>query len=83
MNIQEALNRNRCWRRKGRDKWWKPRTSLYRLNISCEDILADDYEVKEHITKIDLETAWDKTVRNRDSYPEKSPVAILAEELGL
>ena len=78
MNIQEAINSNKRYRRKGELGWYDAVPDFPHYIFCMRDILAEDWELEEvkkavTITREQLEEAWLKSLSLKE----------LAEELGL
>lgn len=77
MNIQEAMNSGKKYRRSS-DKmgWYHPPADYPHYKFTVEQVLSDDWEVEEKsvtITREQLEEAWLKSLSLKE----------LAKELGL
>lgn len=97
MNIVDAIKSGRLHRRKSQREWCYPMSSTNKKDIifinaySIEDILADDWEVKEVqsvITKEDFEEAWKRATKKAGGidmvYGHYLPFRdLVAKELGL
>lgn len=84
MNIIEAIKSgNKCKRRCWKKQWIGPGINDQRgAYLTIEDLLADDWEVKETtntITRSQFEAAWKRVV----IYDAPQVKELLAKELGL
>jgi hypothetical protein len=68
MTIIEAVNQNKPFKRQHWTSCFEPHRSDL-LNLTCEDLLATDWEVEEPrymVTKGGLKRAWDIALRRGD-----------------
>ena len=76
MNIQEAANSGKRYRRKGEQYWYEAVQNYPDYVFPMRAVLADDWEVEEKsvtITRQQLDEAWLKSLSLKE----------LAKELGL
>lgn len=93
MNILEALNTGKRFRRPHWDIWYSIDMEK-ELTLSVEDLLVEDWEVEEPINFINFSLAWNRTMSiidkldiNKEKVPDgwmrETIRAQLIKELGL
>ena len=83
MTLQEVLREKREFRRSGQSNWYKPEFGSS-LILCVEDILAEDWEVKEEeitVTISQLRAAWD--IAARKVYAESEVTYLFESERSL
>lgn len=85
MNLKDALNSGKKFKRKSRTTWWELDPDIL---FNLDEVLADDWEIqKDRITieKQDLDKVWDDTVAMQFKDKETSNLLrdLLAKKLGL